>query len=116
MRPEFDVDWVISRWKLDPKTRFEFFWNSKPRGDGVLTTAVFSQWYPLGFTVDDIAYATAEHWMMAEKARLFRDIEACDAILETNIPGKAKALGRAVRGFEQQVWDQADNSKPQAAQ
>ncbi len=35
----------------------------------------FSQWYPAPFTVDGVLYATAEHWMMAGKARLFGDVD-----------------------------------------
>ncbi|MEM7295971.1 MAG: NADAR family protein, partial [Pseudomonadota bacterium] len=68
--------------------------------------AVFSQWYPLGFENDNQSYPTAEHWMMAERARLFGDDNALEQILEAKDPGKAKALGRGVRGFDSDIWDQ----------
>ena len=42
---------------------------------------------------------------MVEKAELFRDQEILDQILKCSSPGKIKALGRKVRGFDQEVWD-----------
>jgi ribA/ribD-fused uncharacterized protein len=55
-------------------------------------------------TVDGIAYATAEHWMMAGKARLFGDEEAAARVVAARSPGEAKKLGRQVRGFREDVW------------
>ena len=37
---------------------------------------------------------------------LFGDVEVAKMILETNVPFEQKALGRKVRNFNQQVWDQ----------
>src|SRR5262245_8222843 len=45
--------------------------------------------------------------MMAEKARLFGDQEAEAAVLEATDPGEAKAIGRRVRGFNEQAWADA---------
>lgn len=42
--------------------------------------------------------------MMAQKARLFGDAGIHDQILASPNPGKAKALGRSVRGFDEAVW------------
>ena len=67
-------------------------------------TACLSQWFPAAFTVDGIRYATAEHWMMAEKARLFEDGLALARVLAKDDPGAAKAAGRSVRGFDEAVW------------
>lgn len=64
-----------------------------------------SQWFPSRFEVDGVPYPTAEHWMMAEKARLFRDEEVLGRILACEHPGEAKKLGREVRGFDGSVWD-----------
>ena len=41
---------------------------------------------------------------MAAKARLSGDAEAVGKILAAPHPGAAKALGRRVRGFEEQLW------------
>lgn len=43
------------------------------------------------------SYQTAEHWMMAEQARLFGDHEMLAAIIESKTPRDAKAFGRRVR-------------------
>ncbi|WP_425576290.1 NADAR family protein [Streptomyces glaucosporus] len=63
-----------------------------------------SQWWPSPFTVDGVEYATAEHWMMAAKARLFGDAEAEERVLAAAGPGAAKAAGRTVRGFDEETW------------
>jgi ribA/ribD-fused uncharacterized protein len=49
-------------------------------------------------------YPTAEHYMMAEKARLFGAKEACRAILAAGDPAVAKRLGRSVTGFDDELW------------
>ncbi len=64
----------------------------------------FSQWWPSPFTVDGITYATAEHWMMAGKARLFDDAEAERRVLDASHPKQAKDAGRTVRGFDEETW------------
>ena len=43
--------------------------------------------------------------MMHRKAVTFGDTEAAAAILSTDNPGKIKALGRAVLGYSDTVWN-----------
>lgn len=66
----------------------------------------FCQWALSPFEIDGISYPTAEHWMMAEKARLFNDEESLTKIMETNSPAKAKGLGRRVKNWNQELWDE----------
>jgi ribA/ribD-fused uncharacterized protein len=66
---------------------------------------VFSQWHATPFTLDGLSLATAEQWMMVEKARLFGDETAAAAILATPDPAEQKRLGQTVRDFDQAVWD-----------
>lgn len=61
---------------------------------------------PFPFIVNNHRFASAEHFMMAEKARLFGDFETLDKIIYAPNPGAAKAFGREVRGFKQDVWDE----------
>ncbi len=96
---------LISLYNSGKKLKYLFFWGHQPSKTGEVTSSCFSQWYDAGFTVEGIYYATAEHWMMAEKARLFGDEEACQKILAAPSPGHAKALGREVRGFDQSLWE-----------
>ena len=43
--------------------------------------------------------------MMYHKALLMDDIEASIEILASRTPGEAKAEGRKVKGFKQEIWD-----------
>lgn len=63
-----------------------------------------SQWWEDPFLLDGITYPTAEHWMMASKARLFGDAGAERSILAAPGPREAKALGRKVQGFDADIW------------
>lgn len=86
--------------------RYLFFWGHTPRREGEVDTSCLSQWYPAPFEENGQAYATAEHYMMAEKARLFHDEASRQAILAAGTPGEAKALGRKVSGFDNAAWEQ----------
>ena len=85
-------------WKVLP------FWGHKPTASGELGAGCLSQWWPATFTVDGVPYPTAEHWMMAGKARLFEDPAGLAAVQAARSPGAAKAAGRKVRGFDQERW------------
>lgn len=65
---------------------------------------VFSQWTKSEFKVDGQTYSTAEQFMMAEKAMLFKDLETREKILHTHDPKKQKALGRQVKHFNETIW------------
>jgi ribA/ribD-fused uncharacterized protein len=86
---------------------FLLFWGHTPKSEGSIDASCLSQWFPRAFVIDGLRYATAEHYMMAEKARLFRDAEAVPRILEAKSPAEAKALGRAVCNFDPDVWEKA---------
>ncbi|ORY02736.1 hypothetical protein BCR34DRAFT_573963 [Clohesyomyces aquaticus] len=64
------------------------------------------QWYSTPFTYDECTYATAEMWMMVQKARLFSDEEVAQRMLKTTDPKLHKSLGREVRGFSEGVWNE----------
>ncbi|MFE2168318.1 NADAR family protein [Streptomyces sp. NPDC059447] len=87
------------------RVKFLPFWGHRPRPDGSLGPSCLSQWWPSEFTVCDVRYDTAEHWMMAAKARLFGDAEAERAALEARTPAEAKKAGRLVRGFDDAIWE-----------
>ncbi|MFG3049457.1 NADAR family protein [Kitasatospora sp. NPDC048239] len=84
--------------------RWLLFWGHRPQPDGSPGPGTLSQWWPGAFTVDGVEYATAEHWMMAGKARLFGDDEIVPRILAARTPAEAKKLGRLVQGFDERVW------------
>jgi ribA/ribD-fused uncharacterized protein len=82
---------------------FTFFWGHQ-RSKSAVTASCFSQWYEAEFVVEGQRYPTAEHFMMAEKAALFDDQEIRAQVLQAPTPNAAKALGRKVRGFNDQRW------------
>jgi ribA/ribD-fused uncharacterized protein len=84
--------------------RFLFFWGHRVPKDGSVTKSCFSQWYETPFTASGEHYRTAEHFMMAEKARIFDDEPIRKRILESRTPGEAKKLGRQIAGFDEAVW------------
>ena len=83
---------------------FLFFWGHKPSATGEITKSCLSQWFVAPFEEKGVRYPTAEHFMMARKAELFGDAAVWDRILTTEDPGRAKALGRKVVGFQDEVW------------
>ncbi|GAA2717780.1 MULTISPECIES: NADAR family protein [Streptomyces] len=88
----------------EERLKYVFFWGHRPPRGGGAGPGCFSQWWPSPFTVDGVEYATAEHWMMAGKARLFGDREALARVLAAGHPKEAKDAGRSVRGFDEQEW------------
>lgn len=86
--------------------RFEYlcFWGHQPRDDGTIGASCLSQWFEAAFTVDGVEYRTAEHFMMAEKARLFGDLATRDRVLAASTPAEAKQLGREVTPWDQDTW------------
>lgn len=98
------VESLLERLSAGERLRFLYFWGHRPRADGVVSAACFSQWYHAPFHVDGRRYATAEHWMMAEKARLFVDEAALERVLAKEDPAAAKAAGRGVLGFDEAMW------------
>ena len=81
-----------------------YFWGHAPLPSGEIGPPCLSQWWASAFTVGEVTYRTAEHWMMAQKARMFGDEDAVAKIVAAQSPKAAKALGREVRGFDQQTW------------
>ena len=79
------------------------FWGHRVT-PGQVGKSCFSQWYPSPFDHDGQRYATAEHWMMAGKARLFGDETIHAQIVASDDPSKVKALGRKIVGFDEARW------------
>ncbi|GAB3666814.1 NADAR domain-containing protein [Actinocorallia lasiicapitis] len=82
--------------------KYLYFWGHEPTASG---NHVFSQWFQRDFTENGVRYASAEHYMMAAKARLFGDSATEAAVLAAGHPRQAKELGRQVAPFDQAIWD-----------
>jgi ribA/ribD-fused uncharacterized protein len=86
---------------------FLFFWGHRPRYDGRIGPGCLSQWWRVPFRVGGVTYPTAEHFMMAGKARLFGDEVMASRIIEASSAGDAKALGRAIQGYDEKLWTES---------
>lgn len=95
---------LCERERAGERLRYLYFWGHRPARGGGPGAGCLSQWWPARFEVDGVGYASAEHFMMAEKARLFGDRETAEAVLAAPHPGAAKNLGRRVAGFDEEVW------------
>jgi ribA/ribD-fused uncharacterized protein len=71
-----------------------YFWNS-----------IYSQWYPSKFVENGKTFVTAEQYMMFNKAMLFDSVVA-DKIMSTSDPKIQKMLGKQVKNFNQEIWDE----------
>ncbi|MGW4752548.1 NADAR family protein [Streptomyces chartreusis] len=98
-------DVLIQEVRSGARIKYLHFWGHRPLPDGRVGASCLSQWWPSPFTVSGVSYATAEHWMMAEKARLFGDAEAERQALAAGHPSLAKKAGRLVRGFDNAAWE-----------
>lgn len=85
--------------------KYIYFWGHTPKSKRAVDNSCFSQWYSSPFLMNDKKYYTAEHYMMVQKARLFGDDSVAEAMLNSSDPGKVKALGRQVKGFNDELWN-----------
>lgn len=106
MTPIRDVPGLIEAIAGGWQPKYLFFWGHQPRKPGTVDKACLSQWWPAPFDIEGVSYPTAEHWMMAEKARLFRDEASLRAILQTADPKQVKRLGRGVQPYDEALWAQ----------
>ena len=99
------VDELRDRFNAGEKFKFLHFWGHQPLADGSVGKSCLSQWYEAPFEADGVRYRTAEHFMMASKARLFDDAATLEKILNAGNPGAVKAYGREIAGFNEQTWE-----------
>lgn len=88
---------------MDPD--YLFFWGHQISKSGLITKSCLSQWWLSEFIEDCKTYHTAEHYMMAQKALIFDDLEIMELIIASTNPKDVKALGRKVKNFNEEKWD-----------
>ncbi len=67
-------------------------------------TGCFSNWYRAEFDYAGVHYLSAEQYMMAHKAKVFRDWETYDQIMKSSDLKEIKTLGRHVREYDDTLW------------
>ncbi len=102
---KYSTEWLFHQLTQDTRIKYLFFWGNQPSKDGTITKACLSQWWLADFVVGGITYRSTEHWMMAEKARLFKDEATLGRILAAKSPAEAKKLGREIQGFAPEIWE-----------
>jgi hypothetical protein len=98
----YHLDWLKTQTNAD----YLFFWGHQPSKDGSIIKTCMSQWWPSVFEEGGILYKTAEHYMMAQKAKLFEDLEIFEKIINKSSPKDVKDLGRQIKNFDPKTWDQ----------
>lgn len=63
-----------------------------------------SNWYSCSFKYGRYTYSSAEQFMMAQKAALFRDFGVFFKILDTHDQSTIKKLGKQVSNYDDAVW------------
>ena len=101
----YSTAWLLDQLAQDTRVRYLFFWGHQPSKDGIITKSCLSQWWMASFVVAGVTYRSTEHWMMAEKARLFDDESTLERILASKSPAEAKKLGREIQHFEPEAWE-----------
>lgn len=101
---KYTIKNIIARQESGERLKYIFFWGHRRRSDGEMSQSCFSQWWEEEFSVDGKTYKSAEHWMMAGKAKLFGDEEVFQKIIDCRTPAEAKKLGRQVRNFDNAAW------------
>ncbi len=105
MKQNYSINWLKKKFESEETLKFIFFWGHVNKYNEEVGKFCFSQWYECPFVVDSITYKTSEHWMMAQKAKLFNDTEIFEKIINSIKPGEAKELGRQVIGFDETKWN-----------
>lgn len=97
---------MINHFETGEKIDFLFFWGHTGSSINKVSRQCLSQWYEAGFSFDSVYYKTAEHWMMAQKAKLFNELNLFDEIIDSESPQTVKELGRKVKNFGSDVWNE----------
>ena len=77
--------------------RYVFFWGNSD---------IYSNWFKSKFEMDGIIFENSEQAMMYEKALLMNDQSSANEILKTRNPRVIKELGRAIKPWNQKLWDE----------
>ena len=102
---KYTIQHIQEQFNNEKVLKYLFFWGHTSTKDGSIGKSCFSQWWNHSFKVAGIEYKTDEHWMVAEKARLFNDHIILEEVIACNQPMEVKKLGRKVKNFDPQIWN-----------
>lgn len=67
---------------------------------------IYSNFHRCKFTIDDQVFTSTEQYMMYMKALTFDDLNIAGEVLNNTDPKVIKALGRKIKGFNDEIWNQ----------
>lgn len=101
---KYNNNWIKEKYANGEQMEYLFFWGHQSKNKDQIDETCLSQWFETEFEYEKIIYPTAEHWMMAEKARLFGDEESFEKIVNCFCAKEVKAIGGKVKGFKDSIW------------
>ncbi|AQS10444.1 swarming motility protein YbiA [Clostridium saccharobutylicum] len=102
----YGVKDVQAKFRAGEQLEYIFFWGHQKTLNGTVTKTCLSQWYQEPFEMNNFTYQCAEQYMMAEKARIFKDEEALDKILKAYHPNQMKLIGKNIKNFDLKIWNE----------
>ncbi|MFV3412101.1 NADAR family protein [Pseudomonas nitroreducens] len=105
MEDAMSVEQLCRRIEAGEAFKYVYFWGHRPKHAVEVDKSCFSQWFEADFEIDGVTYRSAEHCMMAAKARLFDDEAALARILAARTPAEAKSIGREIHDFDEAAWN-----------
>ncbi|RMK24523.1 NADAR family protein [Pseudomonas aeruginosa] len=102
-----DVERLRQRCAAGESFKYLYFWGHRPATDDKVGKSCFSQWYEASFKLDGVRYASAEHYMMAAKARW--NAERVGIVIEGNLGkfGQNASLKKYLLGTADRVLVEA---------
>lgn len=88
------VDEIKEKYDNGDKLKLEIF----HEGD-------FIQSEKCSFTIKGTEYYCVDQYLLANRAKLFKDSEMLDKIMESKSIRQAKLFGNKIRNFDQEEWD-----------
>jgi ribA/ribD-fused uncharacterized protein len=81
-----------------------YFYSHTKKEDDEKDYRWMSNFYPSTFNAEGIEMKSSEQYFMWRKALTMGDKEIAEKILESDTPDEAKALGRKVKGYDDELW------------
>ncbi|BFU24632.1 protein T24A6.7, putative [Entamoeba histolytica HM-3:IMSS] len=101
----YSMKWLLEDIDINKQQhQYTYFW--KPSIEEEVNKSCLGNWYPSEFDYDGIHYYFCEQFLMGCKAKLFGDDQIFKLILDSRNPYEMKKLGKKVKGFNQEVWDE----------
>ena len=105
-KPKYTRAQLCAAFSAGETPHMELFWGHHPAKDGRITKSCFSQWWMSDFFFQGRRMCCMEQCMMWGKAKVFEDEDMAQKILASDDPQTIKKLGRQVRNFEEQTWNE----------